>query len=227
MPAPAFPMTLLNWLSARLPAGGPGALARARQAFRETAQPLISPRRSRRLLRREQLFTVVRESLIRGGVLSTSYAYKVLSLDKDGDGFLVLIDLALPAQTMPDEFLLEIERWIQQSARSRHAMSVRSVYWRRNTTPEQVGQALRAAMGAQTRAAAAAPSDTALPRPPAAPRAAAVQAVSDEEVRAFRAAIRSMPEASVRHPREPRLSMPTPEAVSDFAALSDTQNGKL
>lgn len=220
-------MTLLNWISARLPAGGPGALARARQAFRETAQPLISPRRSRRLLRREQLFTVVRESLIRGGVISTSYSYKVLNLDKDGDGFMVLVDLALPAQSMPDEFLLEIERWIQQSARSRHAMAVRAVYWRRNTTPEQVGQALRAAMGAQTRPAGSGPRETALPRPPSQPRGETAQAVSDDEVRAFRAAIQSMPDATVRHPLDPRLTMPAPEAVSDFAALSDTQNGKL
>lgn len=220
-------MTLLNWITARLPAGGPGALARARQAFRETAQPLISPRRSRRLMRREQLFTVVRESLIRGGVISSSYSYKVLNLDKDGEAFIVLIELALPAQSMPDEFLLEIERWIQQSARSRHAMAVRAVYWRRNTTPEQVGQALRAAMGAQTRAPAARAGDTTLPRPPVLRRGVPAQAVSEDEVRAFRAAIDAMPAASARRAPEPRPDMPAPEAVSDFAALSDTQNGKL
>lgn len=219
-------MTLLNWFTARFPASGASALARARQAFRETAQPLISPRRSRRLMRREQLFTVVRESLIRGGVISSSYSYKVLNLDKEGDGFIVLIELALPAQTMPDEFLLEIERWIQQSARSRHAMAVRAVYWRRNTTPDQVGQALRAAMGAQTRAPAPA-RDTALPRPPALQRDVPVQSVSEDEVRAFRAAFQAVPDARVSQPREPRGPMPAPEGVSDFAALSDTQNGRL
>lgn len=217
-------MSFLSWFTARFPVSGPGALARARQAFRETAQPLISPRRSRRLMRREQLFTVVRESLIRGGVISSSYSYKVLNLDKEGEGFIVLIELALPAQTMPDEFLLEIERWIQQSARSRHAMAVRAVYWRRNTTPDQVGQALRAAMGAQTRARAAA-GDTALPRPSAMQRAVPVQTVSEDEVRAFRAAFKAVPDARLRQPQEPRL--PTPETVSDFAALSDTQNGRL
>ena len=220
-------MTLLNWFTARFPASGASALARARQAFRETAQPLISPRRSRRLMRREQLFAVVRESLIRGGVISSSYSYKVLNLDKEGDGFIVLIELALPAQTMPDEFLLEIERWIQQSARSRHAMAVRSVYWRRNTTPAQVGQALRAALGAQTRAPAAAARDTALPRPTALRRDVPVQAVGEDEVRAFRAAFQAVPDARVSQPREPQGAVPAPDAVSDFAALSDTQNGRL
>ena len=86
------------------------------QAFRETTLPLISPRRGRRILRREQLYSVVRESLIRAGVLSTSYEFKVLALDANGDGFLVLIDLALPAEAIPDEYLLEIERWVQTSA---------------------------------------------------------------------------------------------------------------
>jgi hypothetical protein len=144
-------MSFLNWLSARKPFAGKGAFARARNAFRTTTMPLISPRRGRRLLRREQLFAVVRESLIRGGVLSTSYSFKVLNLDANGDTFIALVDLALPAQSMPDEFLLEIERWIQQSAKSRHVMDVRGVYWRRKATPEQVGQALRAAVPAQTR----------------------------------------------------------------------------
>lgn len=218
-------MTLMSWFTTRKTAGGKGAFARARHAFRETTMPLISPRRGRRLLRREQLFAVVRESLIRGGVISTSYSYKVLNLDQEGDTFIVLIDLALPAQAMPDEFLLEIERWIQQSAQSRHAMAVRAIYWRRKTTPEQMGQALRAAMAAQRHREAA--SDTAIPRPSASTGLAPAQAVSAEEVRAFREAIAAMPAATMRHPQDPQLPMPPPEAVSDFAALSDTQHDKL
>ena len=122
-----------------------------RKAFRETTLPLISPRRGRRILRREQLYSVVRESLIRAGVLSTSYEFKVLALDANGDGFLVLVDLALPADAIPDEYLLEIERWIQTSARSRHSMQIEAVYWRRKATHDQRGIALKAAVEAQTR----------------------------------------------------------------------------
>jgi len=128
-------MSLFSWLQAKKtsPLRKPGA-ARARRGFAQTNLPMISPRRGRRILRREQLFSVVRESLIRGGVLSTSYEFKVLTLDANGDSFLVLIDLALPAEVMPDEYLLEIERWIQSSAQSRHTMEVRSVYWRCTTS---------------------------------------------------------------------------------------------
>ncbi|MGV3499117.1 MAG: hypothetical protein ACO1OR_09860 [Hydrogenophaga sp.] len=155
-------------------------------------------------------------------MLSTSYSFKVLNLDSNGDSFIVLVDLALPAQSLPDEFLLEIERWIQQSAKARHTMDVRAIYWRRKPSPEQVGQALRAAMVAQTRRENA---DTSIPRPPASGTLGPAEQVSDDEVRAFREALAAPPSTAYRHPREPQL--PMPEAVSDFAALSDTQHGKL
>lgn len=221
----ALTMSLMSWLQARKSANGKGsksALARARNAFRTTTMPLISPRRGRRLLRREQLFGVVRESLIRGGVISTSYSFKVLNLDNNGDSFIVLVDLALPAQSLPDEFLLEIERWIQQSAKARHTMDVRAIYWRRKPSPEQVGQALRASMVAQTRRDG---GDTSIPRPPTSVSGGLSERVGEDEVRAFREALSKPPVSPYRHPKEPQL--PMPEAVSDFAALSDTQHGKL
>ncbi|MGC4396832.1 hypothetical protein [Hydrogenophaga sp. T2] len=223
-------MSFMSWLQARKPgnAKSKNAFDRARNAFRTTTMPLISPRRGRRLLRREQLFGVVRESLIRGGVLSTSYSFKVLNLDSNGDSFIVLVDLALPAQSLPDEFLLEIERWIQQSAKARHTMDVRAIYWRRKPSPEQVGQALRASVAAQTRRESALrpePMDTSIPRPPVSRSAGPAQRVSEDEVRAFRAAMTAPPEPAFRHPHEPQL--PMPEAMSDFAALSETQHGKL
>ena len=121
----------------------------------------------RRILRREQLFSVVRESMIRGGVLSSSYEFKVLTLDANGDSFLVLIDLALPADVMPDEYLLEIERWIQSSADKRHTMAVQGVYWRRKAVHDQVGMALKAAVAAQTRREAVPMTAEAVPAPTA------------------------------------------------------------
>ena len=171
-------MSFMSWFQTRKSDHkGKSALERARNAFRETTMPLISPRRGRRLLRREQVFGVVRESLIRGGVLSTSYSFKVLALDNNGDSFLVLVDLALPAQAMPDEYLLEIERWVQESAKARHTMEVRAVYWRRKPSPEQVGQALKAAMATQARRESELYSGaTAIPRPKVAPSRGPVQA---------------------------------------------------
>lgn len=238
-------MSLMSWLQAKKnTAPGKGPFTRARKKFSQTTLPLISPRRGRRILRREQLFSVVRESLIRAGVLSTSYEFKVLTLDANGDSFLVLVDLALPALAMPDEYLLEIERWIQQSGRTRHEMDVRSVYWRRKAVPDQVGMALKAAVTAQTRreavpmtpgaVASAAPtrpvpvpSPTAIPRPTMPQSNGPVQRVDEDEVEAFRQALQSKPQATYRTPSEAQSPMSVPESHSDFAALSETQYGKL
>ncbi len=51
------------------------------------------------------------------------------------------------------------------------------------------------------------------------------QATAAFQVRLIREALAAAPSTAYRHPREPQL--PMPEAVSDFAALSDTQHGKL
>ncbi|OSZ63302.1 hypothetical protein CAP38_12455 [Hydrogenophaga sp. IBVHS2] len=221
----ALPMSLKNWWFGRKPSDGDSTLAKARQAIRNTTLPLISPRRGRRILRREQLFTVIRESLIRGGVLSTSYSFKVLSTDANGDSFLVLIDLALGAKDLPDEYLLEIERWIQRSAQTRHAMEVRSVYWRRRAPPERVGTALRASVAAQTRRESEPARDTAIPRPPAPERMPTGQPVTEAEVEAFRQALQAPPAQAYRQAKDTPVQ-PT-DVVSDFAALSETQYGKL
>lgn len=231
----------MNWLLAKKSAvGGKGSFTRARQRFSQTTLPLISPRRGRRILRRDQLFSIVRESLIRAGVLSTSYEFKVLTLDANGDNFLVLIDLALPAQSMPDEYLLEIERWIQQSAKTRHTLGIRSVYWRRKAAPEQVGVALRASVATQTRRESVlmapgmvtpplrspAPESTAIPRPAFSRPHGPAQQVGEDEVKAFRQALQSAATPAYRTPAEARMELP-PEALSDFQVLSETQHGKL
>lgn len=219
-------MSFMSWLQAKKTnAPGNGRLARARKSFGQTTLPLISPRKGRRILRREQLFGVVRESLIRAGVLSTSYEFKVLTLDANGDSFLVLVDLALPAESMPDEYLLEIENWIQQSAKARHGMLVRSVYWRRRAAHDQVGVALRAAVSAQTRRDAEMFNPTAIPKPNIRSSQTPMQALGTEEVDAFRAVLQSAAKPAFPSPEEAKL--PVPESHSDFAALSDTQHGKL
>jgi hypothetical protein len=56
------------------------------------AQP--ANRKGERMARRELLYTVVREAMMRAGVLSASYKFKVLSLDGRGRQFLVMVDLA-------------------------------------------------------------------------------------------------------------------------------------
>ena len=228
-------MSLLRWLQAKKndPTTAGGTRARMRKAFRETTLPLISPRRGRRILRREQLYSVVRESLIRAGVLSTSYEFKVLALDANGDGFLVLMDLALPAEAIPDEYLLEIERWIQTSAKSRHSMEVEAVYWRRRATHDQRGMALKAAVEAQTRREVQSQEDrpTAIPPVERPPQHVRTQPVARDEVEAFRRALASpaipKPASDAPTPGHTKSAEFAQELDSDFAALSATQYGKL
>ena len=208
-------MSLLRWQQAKKSDAGATGGRKPRRSFGQTTLPLISPRRGRRILRREQLFSVVRESLIRAGVLSTSYEFKVLALDSTGDGFLVLINLTLPADVMPDEYLLEIERWIQGSARSRHSMQVQAVYWRRQPVHDLRGVALKASVAAQTRREGAAASGSARPLAP-------------EQVAAFRSALETpaLPAHRMEAPALAQMEQP-PEVHSDFAGLSETQYGRL
>lgn len=229
-------MSLLSWLQAKTPnERRKGGKLRPRKSFGQTTLPLISPRRGRRILRREQLFSVVRESLIRGGVLSTSYEFKVLTLDANGDSFLVLIDLALPAEVMPDEYLLEIERWVQASALARHDMRVPSVYWRRQAVHDQRGIALRAAVDAQTRrqapgdmsVAAIASDELAIPAPPKAKPLQRAQAVEADEIEAFRRALEVVAPPLRDSSGAMDVHVSVPESHSDFSALSETQYGKL
>ncbi|MFZ2294791.1 MAG: hypothetical protein WB542_12100 [Polaromonas sp.] len=87
--------------------------------------------RIKRHARREQLYVAIREAMTRSGVLSASYKFKVLSLDQQGDQFLVMMDLARVAGD-PESQLGEIEALIVRNAKSRFSVTVSAVYWRLN-----------------------------------------------------------------------------------------------
>ncbi len=109
-----------------------------------------SERKSHRHARREQLYVAVREAMIRAGVLSASYKFKVLSLDPRGEQFMVMMDLA---QEFGDQMerLTEIEVMIAQSAKQRYNIRVTAVYWRMN---EMVSVSRPAALAAAAVSAA-------------------------------------------------------------------------
>lgn len=228
---------MLNWFSPKKSEAARKARSpRPRKSFGQTTLPLISPRRGRRILRREQLFSVVRESMIRAGVLSSSYEFKVITLDANGDSFMVLVDLALPADVMPDVYLLEVERWVQLSAQSRHDMKVGAVYWRRKAESDHRGVALKAAVVAQAQREAreSAPmplpdSATAIPMPPKSHLGGNMQPIGNDEIEAFRQALDSaqVPLSGSPAEADALARHPVPEAHSGFDALSETQYGKL
>jgi len=137
-------MSLLSWMfPAKKPASRPApqpessGLSRmeptrpVRRGSRDipvdNAQP--ANRKHERMARRELLYGVVREAMMRAGVLSSSYKFKVLSLDGRGRQFLVMVDLSNDSSTGVSH-LAEMEAMIAQSAKLRHDILVTAVYWR-------------------------------------------------------------------------------------------------
>ena len=80
--------------------------------------------------RREQLFAIVRESMIRAGVLSSAYKFIALTLDRKGNSFIVMFDIDANATDCRPEALRSLEHTLQELARERIGIEVKAAYWR-------------------------------------------------------------------------------------------------
>jgi len=126
-------MSLLNWLS---PKSGSRHTA-------GTTTPAISNKTASKLQRathRDLLYPIIRESMVRAGILSSRYKFKVLSADTRGQKFLVMMDLAPDIMEHSDQ-LAQIETLIAHHAAARHHLQVLGTYWRVNHDLEPVNQA--------------------------------------------------------------------------------------
>jgi hypothetical protein len=160
------------------------------------AQP--ANRKGERMARRELLYTVVRESMMRAGVLSSSYKFKVLSLDGRGRQFLVMVDLARDHGAETSR-LAEIEALIAQGAKSRHDIIVTAVYWRLNEhvavgDPSSRPQHAVAQIDSQPAALESSPAPLASAPMPMEPKSATASRsrydpIQADEVAAFKAAL--------------------------------------
>ncbi len=108
------------------PSGVVGKILPPAQMAGESA---ADQKKNARYMRRELLYGVVRESMIRAGVLSQGYKFKALALDPRGLQFIVMVDLA-PEFGSGNDRWGEIEALIAQSAKARHGVVVKAVYWR-------------------------------------------------------------------------------------------------
>ncbi|MBS0294624.1 MAG: hypothetical protein JSS01_19130 [Proteobacteria bacterium] len=115
----------------RLPAAVPARNGRPPLEPQAAAQDAAAARKNERAERRELLYTVVRDAMVRAGVLSAGYRFKVLSLDQRGAQFLVMMDMA-PNYGSDMARLGEIEALIIQAAKARFDIVVPAVYWRLN-----------------------------------------------------------------------------------------------
>ena len=90
-------------------------------------------RKLERYARREQLYIAIREAMTRAGILSASYKFKVLSLDRRDSEFLVMMDLGKLAGDLTVK-TGEIEALVVHNAKARFDITVSAVYWRVNAT---------------------------------------------------------------------------------------------
>lgn len=194
-------MSLFSWFFPKPKATSPKArqrqnapLGTAQAAPAAPAQEGTGGRRNERMVRRELLYTVVRDSMVRSGILSSGYKFKVLSLDQRGAQFLVMVDLAAE-YSGSTERLCEIETLITETAKSRFDIFVTSVYWRMIATPRKKHTAAPVGPPAATPKAAAAPTAPAPAGTPAPAPASATapsprfEPIAPDEVAAFREAL--------------------------------------
>lgn len=241
-------MSLFQWFSKKSPAIAPADVESSGLAHVDATVPFphsgrdrarvpdvpgsAANRKNERMERRELLYGIVRESMTRVGVLSSSYKFKVLSLDSRGRQYLIMMDLAR-LQAGEIARLVEIEGLIAKSAKLRHDIVVTSVYWRVNEhvnaglTPPQVSVPAPLSTGP-----APAPALTpATPKPRHEP-------LLEDEVAAFKQALASLPtpktlsapgeiiQSGRRNP-VPEMRFEDTELDERQAPLSGTQYGDL
>jgi hypothetical protein len=232
-------MAFFNWFSGKSGTAKPMALADAGVAARSNrpvaargavpaaaSRPVPDPtdrseeRKAKRHTRREQLYVAVRESMTRAGVLSSSFKFKVLSLDQRGDQFLVMMDVH-PSMGAQVEKLSECEALIIQTAKTLFAIAVTSVYWRLDTKAEH-GFIKTAA--AESRPAPLEPS------PPAAqavkrPAGQRYEPIQDDEVNAFKQALMA---ASAQHPSPaPDASGKTRSGLRSYTLITGFEDTEM
>jgi hypothetical protein len=132
-------MGFLSWFSkspAPAPAAPPTVAAAPARDDSRPSQPsqrkssgASAARQQERQLRRELLYGIVRESMVRAGVLSASYKFKALALDQRGMQYIVMVDLAREFGSAGERWG-DIEMQIAHSAKLRHGILVNAVYWR-------------------------------------------------------------------------------------------------
>lgn len=129
-PQPTWWLWLRRWWPGQAPEAAAVGAHADQPPPRSTPKHPVSRPGGARAARREQLYAVVRENMIRAGVLSGAYKFKVLTLDPQGLSHTVLIDIHPGALGGMPEGMGDLEINLRQLARERLSLEVRSVYWR-------------------------------------------------------------------------------------------------
>ena len=181
-------------------------------------------RKDQRMARRELLYTVVRDAMMRAGVLAAGYKFKVLSLDQRGAQFLVMVDLAQEYGSDAAR-LSGIEDMVARSAKNRFDILVPAMYWRVN-----------AQIGASAQPVAPVPRTAPLvpPAPPSPLPMPRFEPIEADEMAAFKQALASAAAVSsgpLLPPEEPPTGFEDtavqPNQEGRSSSLGSTQYGEL
>lgn len=164
------------------------------------SSPVIEEYKVKRHARREQLYVAIRESMTRAGMLSASYKFKVLSLDQNGNQFLVMMDVAQELGASAAK-LSQTEEALVHTAKAVYAITVTAVYWRvdRKSAADPVALPVAAVSARQAAAVpVAAPAvvddfEKTQANPPVVDAKRRHDSLLEEEVAAFKRALAAAP----------------------------------
>lgn len=177
-------MSLLSWLFPSKPK------ASARHAAAPTQSHAVAAAdgpKGERTQRREHLYLAVRDTMVRSGVLSSGYKFKVLSLDADGRQFLVMLDIA-PGYGADTARQAEMEQLLMRTAKTRFHVEVTAVYWRLNGALASVDKPGFLAPAVAQAPVAPAARETPAPAPPSVE--SDFEPIAPDEVEAFKQALK-------------------------------------
>ena len=83
--------------------------------------------------RRDLLYGVVRDTMVKAGILSSSYRFKLMSLDTDGTLYSVMVDIA-QEYGVQHELIRRLENELTRSAFKNGKLRISGVYWRSTDT---------------------------------------------------------------------------------------------
>ena len=165
----------------------------------KSASPEPSSREDRNQLK-EKFYHIVRDCMVRAGVLTGGYKFKVLSHERADAGMMVMVDLA-PSYMAQSAQLREIEQHMARMAEVFLGILAVRVYWRVNEGLDVLIQPQQALTGVKA-------SAPAIPEP--------FHPVSAEEIAAFR---RAHLETSAHAPTPAPRSMPLELGATQFGEL--------
>lgn len=143
------PHSKKSWWSEWLASWRPALSSKEAPQTTASHDNATSPLKQQRHARRESLYGVIREGMLRAGVLSSAYKFKVLTLDQGGLSYLVLIDIRAEALQGIAGGQAGLENGLRVLAQERSHLLVKSVYWRLmtvNDSPKSTAPASRAAV---------------------------------------------------------------------------------